>query len=327
MFQMKPSRIVVKACEALSALAPSLPDPKRDELVATINKNFSRMTDILYKRKEGDEASSRAIQLVIDISKSELITSGFRTLPMLPVEQRKQFTNIFTGSIALQVGPNFPVAVWVQQHPDTLNSLLRFYAHPELAVCAGEMLRICTKYEPLARLMWAPDRLDLLFSHFSVPHFDVSADSFATFRELVLNAPHAEVFLQEHKQTIIDRLHETLVETNYAPCRQSLKLIGELIMAFPDFQETYLSDEKNLINVMKLMVSNYKNIAMEAFHIFKLFVVADAKTEPVVKILANNAQKLLGFIDDLLAGIDDGELQQEKGVLIAILEGLLPSQT
>jgi hypothetical protein len=56
-------------------------------------------------------------------------------------------------------------------------------------VCTGEMLRICTKYEALARLMWATDRFDLLFSHFSVPHFDISADSFATFRELVLNAP------------------------------------------------------------------------------------------------------------------------------------------
>lgn len=96
-------------------------------------------------------------------------------------------------------------------------------------------------------------------------------------------------------------------------------------MAFPEFQQTYLSDEKNLMKVMRLMVSSYRNISMEAFHIFKLFVVTEAKPEPIVRILRNNAQKLLGFLEELLTGIDDVDLQEEKEMLIAILQGLLPT--
>jgi calcium binding protein 39 len=280
------------------------------------------MTDILYKRKEGDETSSRAVQLGTDISKTDFIVVALDALQLFPVEQRKQFTNIFTGAVALQVGSGFPVAVLVHSHPDWLDKLLGFYDFPELAVCAGEMLRIYTKHEPLARLLQAPERLDGLFGHFTEAHFDVSADSFATFRELILSAPRADVYLRENWQAIVDRLHSTLVETNYAPCRQTLKLIGELISTFDDFHDAYLTDEKNLIIMMKLMVSTYKNISMEAFHIFKLFVAKDEKTDPILKILKNNSEKLMQFLRDLLDGVDDEDIQQDKEFLLNALATL-----
>jgi calcium binding protein 39 len=318
---MKPSQIVFKATSAITAFSTNT-DGKSDDHLSTINKNFSRMTDILYKRKEGDETSSRAVQLVTDISKSDFIAIALDSLQLFPVEQRKQFTNIFTGAIALQVGSGFPVAVLVHSHPDWIDKILAFYDFPELAVCAGEMLRICTKHEPLARLLQAPERLDRLFGHFTEAHFDVSADSFATFRELVLSAPRADVYLQENRQAIVDRLHSTLVESNYAPCRQTLKLIGELISTFDDFQDSYLTDEKNLIIMMKLMVSAYKNISMEAFHIFKLFVAKEEKTEPILKILRNNSEKLVQFLTDLLDGIDDEDIQQDKEFLLSALGAL-----
>jgi calcium binding protein 39 len=326
LFRLKPSKIVVKATNAITAFVTNA-DGKRDESLATINKNFTRMTDILYKRKEGDETSSRAVQLVTDVSKGDFIPIGFGALQILPVEQRKQFTNIFTGSVTLAVNGGFPVAAWVAAHPAWLDQLLGFYDFPELAVCTGEMLRICTKYEPLAQILQAPERLDRLFSHFTEAHFDVSADSFATFRELILNAPQADVFLRENRQPIVDRLHATLVETNYAPCRQTLKLLGEIIMTFDDFQDRYLTDEKNLIIMMKLMVSTYKNISMEAFHIFKLFVAKEEKPEPILKILRNNSQKLVQFLGNLLDGIEDREIQQEKDFLIGELGALSPPRS
>jgi calcium binding protein 39 len=139
-----------------------------------------------------------------------------------------------------------------------------------------------------------------------------------------LNAPQADIFLRDNRQPIIDRLHATLVETNYAPCRQTLKLLGEIIMTFDDFQDTYLKDERNLITMMKLMVSTYKNISMEAFHIFKLFVAQEEKPEPILKILRNNSEKLVQFLGDLLDGIEDREIQQEKDFLIGELTALFP---
>lgn len=323
----KPSKLVTGAMEALAEfIAPRLPEGKRSELVDTISKSFTKMAEILYKKKEGDEASSQTLQLVTEISHTDFIMKGLDALLTLPIEQRKQFTMIFTGAIAQQTGSEYPVAIWVQRNPRALDVLMGMYNHPEVAVCAGEMLRLCVKHEALARQMLAPERLDRLFTFFTVPNFDVSADSFATFRDLILNSPQSEQYVRENKQDIAKRLHETLVETNYAACRQSLKLIGEIIVTFKDFMDWYLKDEKNLIIMMQLMVSNYKNISMEAFHVFKLFVAQEDKPQPILKILKTNAEKLIQFIHNLLDGIEDADLQREKDFLLMEL-GMLHTQT
>jgi calcium binding protein 39 len=326
-WRLTPSKIVSKALAAIVGFSssPPAPDPKRQQFLTAIAKQFGRMTEILYKKQEGDEAGSRALKLVSAISSSELLLRGLETLLALPVDERKHFTNIFTGSIGLQIGTEYPVVLWVQRTPGFLDSLVRFYRHPELAVCVGEMLRVCVRHESLATQLRTPERLDELFSHFTDPHFDVAADSFATFRELILNSPGADAYLEKNMPQIIARLHGTLVESNYAACRQSLKLIGELVISFRSFEQKYLSDEKNLIVMMKLMVSGYKNISMEAFHVFKLFFASQEKPEPIVKILTLNAEKLILFIGELLSGIEDEETQGEQQFLIAQLEALRPA--
>lgn len=315
---MKPARIVKKAIDGLnnfkSACANN--DPKKDEFLAIIDKNFNRMTEILYKKKEGEDASGRALQLVTEISHTDFILLGLKTLILLPVEQRKQFTIIFTGSIAHQTGSEFPLAIYVQRNLEILDILLHFYDTPELAVSAGEMLRLCAHHESLARQLLTDSRLDLLFSYFNVSHFDVSADAFATFRELILCSPCGSEYIQNNAQNIITRLHATLIEANYAACRQSLKLIGEIIVQYPSFQHTYLISEKNLIVIMKLMSSQYKNITMEAFHIFKLFVATEDRPEPINAILRKNSDKLTAFIKNILDGVEEQELQNEKEYLL-----------
>lgn len=313
--QMKPARIVKKAIDGLTNYS-NAEEAKKPEFLAIIDKNFNRMTEILYKKKEGEEASARALQLVTEIAHTDFIMLGLENMIYLPVEQRKQFTIIFTGSIAHQTGTEFPIAIYVQRNPKALDMLLHFYEHPELAASAGEMLRLCAHHMMLARQLLQPSRLDILFSFFTVSHFDVSADSFATFRELILFSPQSEEYLAANSQSIIERLHSTLIEKNYGACRQSLKLIGEIIIQSQSFQEKYLNDEKNLIVMMKLMLSQYKNISMESFHIFKLFVANEEKPPAVKKILKTNAEKLSEFIKALLDNIEDPELQHEKEYLL-----------
>ncbi|KAH0786728.1 calcium-binding protein 39-like [Histomonas meleagridis] len=269
---------------------------------------------------EGDEASARALQLVVEITHTKFITLGLKCMILLPVEERKQFTIIFTGSITQQTGSEYPLVDWIQKNPKTLQILIDFYRHPELAVCAGEMLRLCVKHKVLASQLLTKESLDTLFSFFSVSHFDVSADSFATFRELILKAPQAKDFLQNNSQNIIDRLHNSLDETNYAACRQSLKLIGEIISEYESFRNAYLSNEQNLIKIMKLMSSSYHNISLEAFHVFKLFVVYEHKPETVLKILRANADKLIEYIHELVQNNPDQELENEKEHLIVQIQ-------
>jgi calcium binding protein 39 len=324
----KTTELVSKASSALVGLAgtPSASDPKRQSFLTVVTKQFGRMTEILYKRQEGDEASSRALKLVSAIAASDFLLAALDSLPVLPVDERKHFTNIFTGSIGLLVGNDYPVVVWVHKTPRFIETLVRSYRQPDLAVCVGEMLRACVRHAPLVPQLRTSERLDELFAHFTDPHFDVAADSFATFRELILNSPGADVYLDQNMPAVIKRLHDTLVESNYAACRQSLKLIGEMVISFRNFEQKYLSDEKNLICMMRLMVSGYKNISLEAFHVFKLFFAPAEKPDPILKILRLNAQKLIDFIQELLSGIEDEETQEEEQFLISQLNALRPEQ-
>jgi calcium binding protein 39 len=73
---------------------------------------------------------------------------------------------------------------------------------------------------------------------------------------------------------------------------------------------------------MKLMGSSYKNIAMEAFHVFKLFAIRENNPDPIVQILRKNSHTLVPFLRDLLGDIHDDEPQYEKGLLIEVLSTL-----
>ena len=324
-FGQTPAHILQKALQGLALMAdPS--NPKHAEGIGIVQRKFVRMTDILYQKKEGDEASARSLQLVTEISHSTFLLDGLNQMVNFPVEQRKQFTIIFTGCLACQIGTEYPIEVWILRNQHVFNILLNFYEHPELAVHAGEMLRLCAHHAPLAKALLMPERLDRLFPFFSVPHFDVAADSFATFRELILKSPiGVKEFIPNNIPQIIQRLHATLDENNYAACRQSLKLIYEIIDEIECFKRAYLGNEQNLIVMMKLMSSQYKNISIEAFNIFKLFVKCQDKTQSVKKILTANSDKLIAFINTLLDGNED--LQPEKDYLIVQLGVLREGQS
>lgn len=310
----------ILSLSSLSINSPQLADVHRN-----LESQFRRMCDILFTKKDDAVPSEAAMELVRQIGQSAFIFVGFSSLLNLTIEERKQFTIIFTGSISqCDSNGSFPVAEFISQNVAIIDTLLAFYEKPELAVPTGEMLRLCAKHEKLAEELLRNDRVEMLFSYFSAPNFDVSADSFATFRFLLLNAPQAEDYIRSNSNFLIGMLHSTLVEENYAGCRQTLKLIGEIIISYQSFQEIYLEDQKNLMVIMDLMVSNYHNIAMEAFHIFKLFVVNENKPDPILNILKANADKLIPYIDDLLGDTDDEDLKVEKQYLLMQLRLLIP---
>lgn len=60
--------------------------------------------------------------------------------------------------------------------------------------------------------------------------------------------------------------------TNYVTKRQSLKLLGEILLDRTNFKvmTRYISNEENLKVMMNLLKDKSKNIQFEAFHVFKV---------------------------------------------------------
>lgn len=60
--------------------------------------------------------------------------------------------------------------------------------------------------------------------------------------------------------------------SNYVTKRQSLKLLGEILLDRSNFKvmTRYIADEDNLKMMMNLLKDKSKNIQFEAFHVFKV---------------------------------------------------------
>ena len=65
---------------------------------------------------------------------------------------------------------------------------------------------------------------------------------------------------------------ELLNSNNYVTRRQSLKLLGELLLDRANFtiMTKYISEPENLKTMMNMLRDHSKNIQFEAFHVFKV---------------------------------------------------------
>lgn len=63
-----------------------------------------------------------------------------------------------------------------------------------------------------------------------------------------------------------------ILSTNYVTKRQSLKLLGEILLDRANFNvmTRYIAQEANLKMMMNMLRDKSKNIQFEAFHVFKV---------------------------------------------------------
>ena len=107
-----------------------------------------------------------------------------------------------------------------------------------------------------------------------------------------------------------------ILSNNYVTKRQSLKLLGEILLDRANFNvmTRYIANEANLKMMMNLLRDKSKNIQFEAFHVFKVlsfiivmmnviadnfakvFVANPKKPPQIESILRRNKDKLLAFL-------------------------------
>ncbi|EMP23939.1 Calcium-binding protein 39-like protein [Chelonia mydas] len=122
-------------------------------------------------------------------------------------------------------------------------------------------------------------------------------------------------FLEQNYDTIFEDYEKLLHSENYVTKRQSLKLLGELILDRHNFaiMTKYISKPENLKLMMNLLRDKSPNIQFEAFHVFK----------PIVEILLKNQPKLIEFLSNFQKErTDDEQFTDEKNYLIKQIRDL-----
>ncbi|KIW23867.1 uncharacterized protein PV07_12035 [Cladophialophora immunda] len=360
--QKQPAEIARSLKDLLVKLHEPNPSPKVEEDVA---KHMSQMKLIVQGTPEVECSPEQVHQLVHCIIQEDILFELAKSIRLLPFEARKDAQIIFShilrykassNNSSSQSGSSEPSAIsyLVLQRPEIIVELCRGYDYPQSAMPCGTILRQALAYDTIAAVILYDESqpgekavhlkdLDVsrkqtgkgvfwkFFEWINKSSFEVSADAFTTFREI----------LTKHKQLVSQYLATNytlfftqsynpilLLSPSYVTKRQSIKLLGELLLDRSNYiiMTQYVSSADHLKLTMTLLKDDRKMVQYEAFHVFKVFVANPNKSDEVKRILVKNRGRLLRFLPTFLEGrTDDDQFLDEKSFLLRQVE-MLPDE-
>ncbi|KAJ3056826.1 mo25 protein [Rhizophlyctis rosea] len=291
-----------------------------------ISKNLIAMKTILYGDGESEPIPELVAQLSQEVYNTDLLPLLVSNIAKFEFEAKKDVAQIFNNLLRRQIGTRFPTSEYIGTREEILITLINGYENQEIALNCGMILRECVRHESLARSVLESPHFWKLFNYVELSTFDVASDAFATFKDLL--AKHKALvadFLERNYTEFFERYTQLLNSSNYVTKRQSLKLLGELLLDRSNFNimTKYISNADNLKLMMNLLRDKSKNIQFEAFHVFKVFVANPNKAKPISEILQKNKDKLISFLSAFHNDrSDDEQFNDEKAFLIKQIQEL-----
>lgn len=324
-----PTEVVRNLKEALLTLEKGGDAKKQDKAQEDLSKQLVNMKSLLFGSDSEQQSDIVLAQLSQEMYNSGLILLLLRNLHRIDFEGKKDAVQIFNNILRRQIGTRTPTVEYICTKPDIIFTLCRGYEQQEIALNCGTMLRECIRYEALTKILLYSDNFYDFFKYVEVSTFDIASDAFATFKELLTKHKMlAADFLETNFDKVFSHYQKLLHSDNYVTRRQSLKLLGELLLDRHNFSvmTRYISNPDNLKLMMNMLKEKSRNIQFEAFHVFKVFVANPNKPKPILDILLRNQDKLVDFLSKFHNDrSEDEQFNDEKAYLIKQIKELKPS--
>jgi len=325
--QKSPADLVRALKEAVLALERG--DKKAEKAQEDVSKNLVLVKNMLYGTSDQEpQADIVLAHLAQELYNSTLLLLLIQGLQKIDFEGKKDVAQVFNNILRRQIGTRLPTVEYICTKPEILFTLMRGYETQEIALNCGTMLRECARYEALAKIMLYSEDFFNFFKYVEVSTFDIASDAFSTFKELLTK--HKMLcadFLENNYDKVFSHYQGLLNSENYVTRRQSLKLLGELLLDRHNFtvMTRYISNPDNLKLMMNMLKEKSRNIQFEAFHVFKVFVANPNKPKPILDILLRNKDKLVDFLTKFHTDrSEDEQFNDEKAYLIKQIKELKP---
>lgn len=350
----QPSDVARTIKDLLGRLLETPGAPKVEEELA---KQLAHVKLIVQGTQEVDTSPEQVQALIQAMIQDDLLFELARSIRLLPFEARKDTQTIFSHILRFKPAPSEsdpPVISYiVHNRPEVIVELCRGYEYSQSAMPCGTILREALKFDVIAAIILYDQsgegepaiRLSELqpgivqsgegvfwqfFKWIDKGTFEVSADAFTTFREILTR--HKSLvsgYLATNFDLFFSRYHSVLVQSDsYVTKRQSIKLLGEILLDRANYNVMmkYVDSGEHLKICMKLLKDDRKMVQYEGFHVFKVFVANPNKSVAVQRILINNRDRLLKFLPRFLEDrTDDDQFTDEKSFLVRQIE-LLPKE-
>ncbi|XP_027194116.2 calcium binding protein Mo25 [Dermatophagoides pteronyssinus] len=322
-----PFELIKSLQEALLALEKG--DKKAEKAQEDISKNLLLIKNMLYGTGDTEPQTDIGVaQLSQELYNTNLLLQLINNLSRIEFEAKKDVAQIFNNILRRQIGTRSPTVEYMCTKSDILFTLMRGYEKHDIALHCGSMLRECSRYEALAKIMLYSNDFYNFFNYVEVSTFDIASDAFSTFKELLTRHKTLSAeFLDTNYERFFTCYEKLLNSENYVTKRQSLKLLGELLLDRHNFtiMTRYISSQDNLKLMMTMLKNRSRNIQFEAFHVFKVFVANPNKPKPILDILLRNKDKLIDFLTKFQTDrADDEQFNEEKAYLIKQIRDLKP---
>ena len=317
---------LVKSTQKHIGLLQSLPADDEKSLKKSLEKislNLSNAKFMLYGDAENEPKDTDIARLCDELFASNLLIDLLAHMKEFEFEARKDVARVYDFVLRQRKQQSVE---YVKAHPDILKVLVEGYNDSEIALNCGQILREVIRHEELNELLLtSPPLFDRFFEYVQLSTFDIASDAFATFKlMLTKHKVQCAKFLDTNFDHFVQQYNVLLQSRNYVTKRQSLKLLGELLLNRSNFtvMMRYINNADNLKIMMNMLRGNTKAIQFEAFHVFKIFVANPKKSQPVVDILCRNKRKLIEFLMKFQKEKEDDQFNEEKGTLLNTLNAL-----
>jgi len=221
-----------------------------------ITHNLASMKFMLYGDAENEPKESEQSKLVEELFASDLLLELIH-MNRFEFEARKDVAQIFNFVLRQKKAQ---AVEYVKQHREILKLLVDGYNDPDIALNSGSILREVIRHEELNEIILNdPTMFDAFFEYVQLSTFDVASDAFATFKlMLTKHKVLCAKFLDSHFEDFCKKYNVLLQSRNYVTKRQSLKLLGELLLNRSNFNimMKYINSPDNLKIMMNLLRGN-----------------------------------------------------------------------
>jgi len=292
-----------------------------------ISRYLTQIKIILHGDEDNDPQPDQIAQLAQEIYQTDVLYYLILNLQHLEFDSRKDVSTLFTTLLRRQIGNRSPTVDYLVQNSKILNLLLKGPEVPEVCLITGSILRDCLKIETLTKIILQDPIIWKYFEFSQRGTFENMTDSFQTLNDAVtLHKKLVSEWFNLYSTDFIIHINKLISCNNYVTKRQSIKLLSELILTRQNnkFMMEYVNNPENLKLIMISLSDKSKNLQLESFNVFKVFVANPKKSKPITDILIKNRDKLLLFLNNFNFNDkkDDATFHEEKDFVIQQIEDL-----
>ncbi|GJE92407.1 Mo25 family protein [Phanerochaete sordida] len=310
--------------DALPRLESTAPgSEQRRKANDEVAKSLQQMKSML--NGDGEPTPELIAQLSQEAYSTDLMHHLLLNVHRLDFESRKDVVQIFNSLLRRQIGARFPTVEYLNGKPDILFTAFKGYENEDIALNTGMILKEMLRHESLAKMLLHSEQFYMFPHYIETTTFGISCDAYNNLKEtLTRHKPMVADYLDKNYDRFFASYTQLIMSSNYVTKRQSLKLLGEILLDRANFNvmTRYIANEANLKMMMNLLRDKSKNIQFEAFHVFKVFVANPKKPPQIETILRRNKDKLLTFLKNFHNDKEDEQFTDEKQFLIAQIQML-----